>query len=98
MRSRKSGQIWVARGGRGQAATLLQMQPEELRALLAAGYSTDPPADYRQLTPEQWAAADLNWVAKGAKKLALALNPKPEEVVAHETAGPRVVETDAPQE
>lgn len=57
----------------------MQMDPEALRSAVAEGYSSEPPKNWTNLTPEQWAAADLSWVAEGAKMLATELNPEPGE-------------------
>lgn len=65
----------VLRTMRESLTVLLQMQPEELRALLAEGYGENSPANYRQMPPAQWALADLHLLAEGATKLAHDLDP-----------------------
>lgn len=74
---------------------LFQMEPEELRALVQQGYSGEPPKNYANLTPEQWAAGELAWIAEAVRLLSEQLNPVKGDVVMRLQGGPFLTGDDA---
>ncbi len=76
------------RAMREALTALFELEPDELRALVNQGYSGEPPANYANLTNEQWAAGDLAWIAEAARLLAALLNPEPGETVMRLTGTP----------
>lgn len=78
-------QLDELRAMREALTRFMALSHEEKLAIVAEGYSTNPPTNYANLTPAQWAAADLRWLGETGRLLAQELNPAPKTTIAQIT-------------